>query len=137
MATVELPQYELYVAGGSFPPANGRFYETVDPYTGEPWARVPDADEQDVERAVRAARTAFEGEWGAMTGFQRAKLMHRLADLIERDANRLAELESRDSGKLLREFSGQMRAIPSGITTSPAGPTRSPARASRPPSRTS
>ncbi len=34
MATVELPQYELYVAGGSFPPADGRFYETVDPYTG-------------------------------------------------------------------------------------------------------
>ena len=112
MATVGLPQYELYVAGGSFPPANGRFYDTVDPYTGEPWARVPDADEADVERAVGAARTAFEGEWGAMTGFQRAKLMHRLADLIERDADRLAELESRDSGKLLREFSGQMRAIP-------------------------
>jgi aldehyde dehydrogenase (NAD+) len=111
MATVGLPQYDLYVAGGSFPPANGRFYDTVDPYTGEPWARVPDADEADVERAVGAARTAFEGEWGAMTGFQRAKLMHRLADLIERDGDRLAELESRDSGKLLREFTGQMRVI--------------------------
>ena len=106
MATVDLPQYDLYVAGGSFPPANGRFYDTVDPYTGEPWARVPDADEQDVERAVGAARTAFEGEWGAMTGFQRSRVMHRLADLIERDADRLAMLESRDSGKLLREFSG-------------------------------
>ena len=112
MATVELPQYELYVAGADSEPANGRFYDTIDPYTGEPWARVPDADEQDVDRAVRAARAAFEGEWGALTGFQRAKLMHRLADLIERDADRLAALESRDSGKLLREFSGQMRAIP-------------------------
>jgi (Z)-2-((N-methylformamido)methylene)-5-hydroxybutyrolactone dehydrogenase len=112
MATVGLPQYDLYVAGGSFPPANGKFYETVDPYTGEPWARVPDADEADVERAVGAARTAFEGEWGAMTGFQRSRLMHRLADLIDENADRLAELESRDSGKLLREFSGQMRAIP-------------------------
>ena len=57
-------------------------------------ARVPDADEQDVERAVGAARTAFEGEWGQMTGFQRSRLMHRLADLIERDADRLAELEA-------------------------------------------
>jgi (Z)-2-((N-methylformamido)methylene)-5-hydroxybutyrolactone dehydrogenase len=112
MATVELPQYELYVAGGSFPPANGRFYETVDPYTGQPWARVPDAGDEDVDRAVGAARTALEGEWGALTGFQRSRLMHRLADLIERDADRLAELESRDSGKLLREFSGQMRALP-------------------------
>lgn len=112
MATVELPKYELYVAGGSFPPANGRFYETVDPYTGQPWARVPDADEQDVDRAVGAARAALEGEWGEMTGFQRSRLIHRLADLIERDADRLAELESRDSGKLLREFAGQMRVIP-------------------------
>jgi acyl-CoA reductase-like NAD-dependent aldehyde dehydrogenase len=111
MATLELPQYELYIAGAISAPANGRFYDTIDPYTGEPWARVPDADEQDVERAVRAARAAFEAEWGAMTGFQRAKLMRRLADLIERDADRLADLESRDSGKLVREFSGQMRAI--------------------------
>src|SRR3954464_12079035 len=112
MATVELPQYDLYVAGGSFPPASGRFYETVDPYTGQPWARVPDAGDEDVDRAVRAARAAFEGEWGAMTGFERSRLMHRLADLIERDADRLAELESRDSGKLLREFAGQMRLLP-------------------------
>jgi (Z)-2-((N-methylformamido)methylene)-5-hydroxybutyrolactone dehydrogenase len=112
MATVELPQYELYVAGGSFPPANGRFYETIDPYTRRPWARVPDADAADVDRAVGAARAAFAGEWGALTGFERSRLMHRLADLVERDADRLAELESRDSGKLLREFSGQMRAIP-------------------------
>src|SRR5262245_47310394 len=113
MSTVELPQYELYVAGGSFPPATGRCYDTVDPYTGEAWARVPDAGDEDVDRAVGAARAAFEGEWGALTGFQRSRLMHRLADLIERDADRLAELESRDSGKLLREFSGQMRLLPS------------------------
>ena len=112
MTTVDLPQYDLYVAGGSFPPANGRFYETVDPYTGHAWARVADAGEEDVDRAMGAARAAFEGEWGTLTGFQRARLMHRLADLIERDADRLAELESRDSGKLLREFSGQMRALP-------------------------
>ena len=111
MATVELPQYELHVAGGSLPPADGRFYETVDPYTGEPWALVPDAGEADVDSAVAAARAAFEGEWGALTGFQRSRLMHRLADLIERDAERLAQLESRDSGKLLREFSGQMLAL--------------------------
>jgi acyl-CoA reductase-like NAD-dependent aldehyde dehydrogenase len=112
MATVELPRYALYVAGGSFPPATGRFYETVDPYTGQPWAQVPDAGDEDVDRAVGAARAAFEGEWGALTGFERARLMHRLADVIERDADRLAELESRDSGKLLREFAGQMRALP-------------------------
>src|SRR3954467_3299207 len=111
MTTVELPQYELYVAGGGSAPATGRFYETVDPYTGQPWARVPDAGDEDVDRAVQAARAAFAGEWGAKTGFERSRLMHRLADLIERDADRLAELESRDTGKLLREFSGQMGAL--------------------------
>jgi (Z)-2-((N-methylformamido)methylene)-5-hydroxybutyrolactone dehydrogenase len=111
MATVELPQYELHVAGGSVPPADGAFYETIDPYTREPWARVPDAGDADVDRAVAAARAAFEGEWGELTGFERSRLMHRLADLIERDAGRLAELESRDSGKLLREFTGQMGAV--------------------------
>src|SRR3954453_16266030 len=104
-----ITEYELYVTGENTPPATGSFYETVDPYTGAPWARVPDAGEEDVDRAVKAARAAFEGEWGAKTGFERSRLMHRLADLIERDADRLAELESRDSGKLLREFSGQMR----------------------------
>ena len=112
MATVELRSNELYVPGGSFTPADGRFYETVDPYPGEPWARVPDGGEEDVDRAVRAARASFEGEWGQLTGFQRSRLMHRLADLIELHADRLAELESRDSGKLLREFSGQMRLLP-------------------------
>jgi aldehyde dehydrogenase (NAD+) len=113
MATAELPRYELHVAGESLSPASGRFYETVDPYTGEPWARVPDAGDEDVGRAVEAARAALQGEWGQLTGFQRSRLMHRLADVIERDADRLAELESRDSGKLLREFSGQMRLLPS------------------------
>ena len=57
MAAVELPQYELHVAAEP-PPADGRFYESVDPYTGEPWARVPDAGEADVDRAVAAARAA-------------------------------------------------------------------------------
>jgi aldehyde dehydrogenase (NAD+) len=112
MATVELPHYDLSIAGSPVPSAGGRFYDTVDPYSGEPWARVPDADEQDVDRAVAAARAAFEGEWGELTGFQRAKLMHRLADLIERDAERLAELETRDNGKLLREMTGQLGYLP-------------------------
>jgi (Z)-2-((N-methylformamido)methylene)-5-hydroxybutyrolactone dehydrogenase len=113
MTTADLPTYELHVGGESFPPASRRFYKTLDPYTVRPWAAVPDAGDEDVDRAVAAARAAFEGEWGQLTGFQRSRLMHRLADLVERDADRLAELESRDSGKLLREFSGQMRLLAS------------------------
>ena len=137
MATVELPHYDLSIAGSPVPSAGGRFYDTVDPYTGEPWARVPDADEQDVDRAVAAARAAFEGEWGALTGFQRAQLMHRLADLIERDAERLAELESRDNGQAAaRVHRPDAATCPSGTATSRAGRTRSAARACRRTSRT-
>ena len=126
MATVELPHYDLSIAGSPVPSAGGRFYDTVDPYSGEPWARVPDADEEDVDRAVAAARAAFEGEWGELTGFQRAQLMHRLADLIERDAERLAELESRDNGQAAaRVDRPDAAASPSGTATSRAGRTRS------------
>jgi len=54
----------------------------------------------------------LEGEWGRLTATQRGRLLHRLAELITRDAERLAELETRDNGKLLREMSGQMAYLP-------------------------
>jgi len=104
--------YSLSVAGEHRPSASGRTYESVDPFTGEPWAVVPDASGEDVDAAVAAARTALEGEWGQLTANQRGRLLHRLADLIARDAEKLAELETRDNGKLLREMSGQMAYLP-------------------------
>jgi len=60
---------------------------------------------------VAAARGALEGPWGAMTGFERAALLRRLADVITENVERLAELEVNDSGKLLREMLGQARAL--------------------------
>ena len=90
---------------------SGRTYETENPYLGASWATVPDAGREDVDAAVSAARAALEGPWGTMTGFQRAALMRRLADLISENAERLAELEVNDSGKLLREMLGQTRAL--------------------------
>ena len=62
--------------------------------------------------AVAAARRALSGPWGELTGFGRARLMRRLAELIARDADRLAEFETRDTGKLLREMRGQLGTIP-------------------------
>ncbi|MBW3647525.1 MAG: aldehyde dehydrogenase family protein, partial [Actinobacteria bacterium] len=102
----------LSIAGEPRPAASGRTYESVDPFTGQPWAQVPDAGPEDVDAAVRAARTALDGEWGRLTATQRGKLLHRLADLIARDAEKLAEMETRDNGKLLREMSGQMAYLP-------------------------
>jgi acyl-CoA reductase-like NAD-dependent aldehyde dehydrogenase len=84
----------------------------VDPYLGQPWASAADGDAADVDAAVAAARRALTGPWGQLTGFGRAALMRRLGDLIVRDADRLAEIETRDTGKLLREMRGQLGSIP-------------------------
>jgi aldehyde dehydrogenase (NAD+) len=96
----------------SYASGNGPNYGSVDPFTGEVWAVVPDAKVSEVDRAVGAARAALKGPWGGMTGTERARLMRRLAAILERDADALAEVESRDNGKLLREMAGQTRYIP-------------------------
>jgi aldehyde dehydrogenase (NAD+) len=91
---------------------SGATYESTDPFTGRPWARVPDASAADVDDAVTAARAALSGPWGRLTATQRGKLLRRLGDLIARDAGRLARLETRDNGKLLREMNGQLAGLP-------------------------
>jgi aldehyde dehydrogenase (NAD+) len=107
----ELEYFPMVIGGRPVEAASGRTYETENPYRGAPWATVPDCGPEDVDAAVSAARAAFEGPWATMTGFQRAALMRRLADLVTQNADRLAELEVNDSGKLLREMLGQMRAL--------------------------
>jgi aldehyde dehydrogenase (NAD+) len=114
-ATTQQPALEEFrmVIGGTPADADGgRTYESVDPFTGAPWARVPDASPVDVDSAVAAARAALEGPWGRLTATQRGKLLHRLGDLIAREAAHLGELETRDNGKLLREMAGQMAYLP-------------------------
>jgi acyl-CoA reductase-like NAD-dependent aldehyde dehydrogenase len=87
-------------------------FESIDPYTGEPWAVAPEATKADVEDAVTAARAAFEGEWGALTGTARGRLLRRLGEVIAESADDLAIAETRDNGKLLREMGGQVRGLP-------------------------
>jgi (Z)-2-((N-methylformamido)methylene)-5-hydroxybutyrolactone dehydrogenase len=93
----------MYVGGGWVPAADGATMETVDPSTGAVWNRVPAAGVSDVDAAVAAANAAMVGEWGATQGPARGRLLNRLADLVDRDADRLAEIETRDNGKLIRE----------------------------------
>ena len=107
----EPEHFPMVIGGQPVGADSGRTYETENPYLGASWATVPDAGREDVDAAVSAARAALEGPWGTMTGFQRAALMRRLADLISDNAERLAELEVNDSGKLLREMLGQTRAL--------------------------
>jgi aldehyde dehydrogenase (NAD+) len=109
----EVREYRMLV-GGEWVEANaGKTFESVNPYTGRVWATVPEAGDEDVDRAVGAAREAFdEGPWGKMTGTERARLMRRLADLLAENAQDIAVVESTDNGKLLREMSGQLAALP-------------------------
>ena len=88
--------------------ASGETFESLNPSTGEPWAVIPAAGEADVDRAVAAAARAFaEPAWASMTQTVRGKLLFRLADLLVENAQELGELETIDTGKLLKETLGQ------------------------------
>jgi aldehyde dehydrogenase (NAD+) len=82
--------YDLAIGGRMVPSASGATYETVNPYTGEPWATVPDAGPADVDAAVAAARGALEGDWGALSGFACSDLMRTLADVRPGPASQTA-----------------------------------------------
>ncbi len=99
----------LYIGGEWVPAHSGRLIESIDPSTEQVWALVAEADEYDVDAAVAAARAAFDGPWRhATTPAQRGVLLYRLAELLRRDAGRLAEIESRDNGKPVRDTTGEM-----------------------------
>jgi len=101
--------YRLFINGQYVDSSSGEWIESVDPYSGEIWARVPRGNSQDVNSAVAAAKNAFENsEWTGMSASARGKLLRRLGDLVQENAHRLAELEVRDNGKLYAEMKAQM-----------------------------
>ena len=100
--------HKLYINGEWVEPNSGETFPAYNPFTQEAWATISQADETDVKKAVDAARTAFETGWRHTTGLERAKMMNRLADLLEQSADRMALLESTDNGKVIRETKGQM-----------------------------
>ena len=105
-----MQQFQQYIAG-AFDDGSARF-ESRDPATGEVWAMMPEARQDDVNRAVTAAQTAFvSSEWAGMTASARGKLLLRLADLIAENAQVLAQLETRDTGKIIRETSAQISYV--------------------------
>lgn len=104
---------QMFIGGRWVDAHSGQTFESLDPYTGKVQAHVPRAGKEDVDAAVRAARSAFdEGPWSGYTGTQRSRLLRRLADLVGENAEALAVTESLDNGKLLREMRGQMQALP-------------------------
>jgi aldehyde dehydrogenase (NAD+) len=105
--------YQHFINGAYVDPVQGQWFDSHDPYRGEVWAQIPRGTAADVDNAVAAAKTALEdGPWPAMTASARGKLMRRLGDLVAENADRLAEIEVRDNGKLLSEMAGQMKYHP-------------------------
>lgn len=97
-----LERRHLYVGGDWVAPEDGGMLASIDPSTGEPWALVAYGGPRDIDRAVAAARKAF-GPWSRMPGHERAALLRRFADIYRDKAPDLAVLETRDSGRALRE----------------------------------
>ena len=97
----------MYVGGRFVPAAAGQTFETRDPGTGEVLAKVAAGDAADVDAAVAAAQKAFhQAGWAAMPSNDRAVLLHRLADLVDKHAHALAQIESLDVGKPLAQAAG-------------------------------
>src|ERR1700691_1979774 len=97
-------RYRMYINGEFVESAGKKYFPVIDPSTEEVMAEVPEANEEDVNRAVAAARTAFDsGAWPQTTAQDRGRILFRLAEHIRKEAAHLAELESRNSGKPIVE----------------------------------
>ena len=109
----ELPRYRLHIDGEWREAASGAWLASINPYTGQPWASIPQGGAADADAAVAAASRALsQGPWPALTASARGALLSRLADLIAREASRLASIEVRDNGKLIAEMGAQLAYIP-------------------------
>ncbi|RAO58353.1 aldehyde dehydrogenase family protein [Micromonospora saelicesensis] len=97
------PSYGLFIDGTFVDPTDGGSFKSINPASEEVLAEVAEAGAQDVERAVRAARKAYDKVWGPMPGRDRAKYLYRIARLIQERSRELAVLESLDNGKPIRE----------------------------------
>ncbi|QGN45474.1 aldehyde dehydrogenase family protein [Micromonospora sp. WMMD558] len=97
------PSYGLFIDGEFVDPTDGGTFKSVNPATEEVLAEVAEGGAGDVDRAVRAARTAYEKVWGPMPGRDRAKYLFRIARIIQERSRELAVLESLDNGKPIKE----------------------------------
>ena len=104
------PRYSHHIDGAETAPSSGEYLPTEDPYTGQAWAFIARGNRADAEAAVEAAARAFaDGPWPALTPSERGRLLWRLGDLVIENAERLAEIERRDNGKLATEVVSQVR----------------------------
>jgi aldehyde dehydrogenase (NAD+) len=96
-------RYQLFIDGQFVDAESGKTFNTPNPATGETFAEVAEADKADIDTAVAAARRAFEGKWSKLSARDRGRLLYKLSQLIEQHSKELAELETLDNGKPIKE----------------------------------
>lgn len=106
----DLVVYDHLVGGQPWKPSSGAYFTSENPYTGKPWSKVARGNAIDVDAAIKSALEGFR-LWTATKPAAKARLMLKLADLVEENANFLGEIEVRDNGKLFAEMLAQMRYV--------------------------
>ncbi len=96
-------QYELFIGGKWVKPSSGKYFDTVNPATEEKLASIAEANDKDVDKAVKAARKAYNEVWSKMPASERGKYIYRIARLIQERAREFAVIETLDGGKPIRE----------------------------------
>ncbi len=96
-------QYELFINGKFVKPNSGKYFDTINPATEEKISSIAEANDKDVDTAVKAARGAYDKTWSKMPAKERAKYIYRIARLIQERARELSVIETLDGGKSIRE----------------------------------
>ena len=109
------PSKRLLIGGKWLPSASGKEFDTVNPATGKVIARLAEGDAEDIDLAVKAARRAFEGEWSTWKPYDRQRLLMRVHDLVEKNFDELALLETLDMGAPITRTQGLKRWLSQAI----------------------
>ncbi|MFM1550338.1 MAG: aldehyde dehydrogenase family protein [Lentisphaeria bacterium] len=96
-------RYDLFIGGKFVPPSKGNYFNTINPATEKRLSSVAEAEKTDVNRAVKAARTAYDKYWSKLTATERGKYIFRIARVLQERAREFAVIESLDGGKPIRE----------------------------------
>ena len=107
----KLKEYKMFIGGEWVDSESKKTFETLNPENNKPWAKVPEANAKDVDKAVKAAQKAFEGEWSKLLPRDRSKFLRAIGQKLRDNAKLLGEIETIDTGKLFRETNKQANYI--------------------------
>tara|TARA_Y100001958_G_C21210619_1_gene536348 strand:+ start:336 stop:1817 length:1482 start_codon:yes stop_codon:yes gene_type:complete len=107
----KIKKYKMFIAGDWVDSESKKTFKTLNPETNEPWAEVPEANEKDIDKAVKAAQKAFEGSWPSLFPRERASYLRAIANELRENAELLGKVETIDTGKLFKETKNQAKYI--------------------------